>query len=1036
MRKSIFPVGFRQRISQLVLLPFFLCACLFTARSQNAWTDLDASSFTARVKQDPLPTQFRGLLLDQTILNNALHNAPLEKITAVRQSQLIIPLPMPDGSTMHFRVVESPIMEQGLADKYPDIKTYAGQSVEDPSVTARFDLTVWGFHAIIVRSGGFVFIEPYVRGNTQHYISYYQKDLPMPVGKKFCAMETELADKLDETVITEVASGAQLRTYRLACAATGEYTDLNGGTVASALAAMTTTVNQVDAIWEREVAIRFTLIANNNLIIYTDSLTDPYTNTSGSPCGTNIRAENQTAIDGAIGAANYDMGHVFTGTNIGGCAAGSVICQANKAWGASGVTNGGAFDVGLTAHEMGHQFSAGHTFNSSIGSCAGGQYSAGSAYEPASGTTIMSYAGSCHDIQGFRDMFFHTFSYQQIVSFSTGGGNGCAAISNTGNSAPTVNAGPSGMVIPINTPFTLTGSGNDPDGDALTFSWEEFDLGPQGVPTNPSGTAPIFRSFPPVNNASRTFPQWSDIINNTQTLGEILPSYGRALNFRLTARDNRANGGGVEWAQMSMTVDGASGPFRVTSPNSAVSWCPGVHTVTWDVANTSNAPVNTANVRISLSTDGGNSFPIELLASTPNDGSADVTIPCVFSNQARIKVEAVGNVYFDISNANFTTGDNTAPTFTVPPNMELVKDANCNYDASVGVTGDVTDEADNCDNSLNATFVDGIAPGSCEGETIITRTWTLTDECNNSTVKVQTITIKDVTAPTFTAPQDITIYKDQNCDHDASVGVTGDVTDENDNCDNTLDATFSDVITPGSCIGELLITRTWTLSDDCNNTTSHDQLIMVKDTTRPSITNVSANPPNLWPPNHKMRNVTINYTAVDNCSPVTNSLSVASNEPVNGNGDGNTAPDWVVVNDHLVQLRAERSGNGSGRIYTITITSTDDCGNVATTATTVTVAHDMSRNGNPDEWEMQKGLNVTLYPNPSNSSFNLLVSSENEKEPITFQVTDLLGRIRETRNITAGNTLLIGQQLPTGVYILRVRQGEEFRELKLVKTSL
>jgi hypothetical protein len=1023
--------------SRLVMLILFVAVNSIAARSQNnSWTDISSSSLETRKGGDALPTNFRALQLDVTALKSFLSQVPLEKNTAVRHSQEVIGLPMPDGSLQTFRVVESPIMEQALADKYPDIKTYSGQGISDPSMTVRFSQTLWGFHAIVVKPGSFVFIEPNIRGNTNQYISYYQKDMPIPADAKFCGIETATSDRISRTPLTELASGTQLRTYRLAMAAAGEYTALNGGTVATALAALTITVNQVDAIWEREVAIRFVLVGNNNLIIYTDATTDPYTNTAGSPCSTNIRAENQGAIDGQIGLANYDIGHLFIGTNIGGCAAGSVVCGASKAWGVSGVRTGSAFDIGLTAHEMGHQFSAQHTFNSNIGTCLGGQYAAGAAYEPGSGTTIMSYAGTCHDLQGFRDMLFHTFSYQEIITFSvSGGGNGCPVVTNTGNGVPTVNAGPSGFVIPISTPFTLTGSGSDPNGDPLTFSWEEFDLGPQGAPNNPSGTAPIFRSFPPVNSASRTFPRIQDIINNTQTTGEILPSYGRALNFRLTARDNRANGGGVEWASMSMTVDGASGPFLVTSPNSAVSWCPGTHTVTWDVANTNVAPVNVANVKISLSTDGGNTFPTVLLASTPNDGSANVNIPCVFSTQARIKVEAVGNVFFDISNVNFTTGDNTDPTFTAPPNITINKDANCNYNASTTITGDVTDEADNCDNTLNATFTDGTEIGSCDGETRIYRTWTLTDDCGNTTSHVQEILVTDITPPTFTEPADITIYKDANCDHDASVGVTGDVTNEDDNCDNTLDATFTDVTVDGSCIGELFITRTWSLSDDCGNTTTHDQLITVRDTTRPSITGVSPDPAVLWPPNHKMRDVTINYTAVDNCSPVTNSLSVTSNEPVDGDGDGNTAPDWVVVNDTLVQLRAERSGTGNGRIYTITITSTDDCGNVATTTTTVTVPHNMGGRGDTESWDLVSGLKVSLYPNPTRTQFNLLVSTANEKDPISLQVVDILGKVKEVRSISADRTVTIGSDLPAGMYILRVMQGTTYKEVKLVKLA-
>jgi hypothetical protein len=1039
MRKLSYKSGYRVRF--LLLIIPFIFGIIFSVKAQtNVWTDIPVTALSARTAGDITPVNFRAVALNQDDLRSFMQSVPKETNISVRNSNRVLSLPMPDGSFRNFKIVESPVMEQGLADKFPDIRTFSGQATDDATITARLDWTMWGFHAILITPGGFIFIEPNLRGNTGQYIVYNLKDLPIPADQKFCSMESEVKKLAGKIPPANLASGTQLRTYRLAVAATGEYTALNGGTVASALAAMTTLVNQIDAIYEREVAIRFVLIANNNLIIYTDATTDPFSNTAGNPCSTPIRSENQTAIDGAIGSANYDIGHVFIGTNTGGCAAGSVICGASKAWGASGVRFGSAFDIGLASHEIGHQFSAQHTFNSSIGSCSGGQYAPSAAYEPGSGTTIMSYAGSCHDIQGFRDMLFHTFSYQEIVTFSTlGGGNACPVITNTGNAAPTVSAGGSGFTIPISTPFQLTGSGNDADGDPLTYSWEEFDLGPQGDPDLPAGTAPIFRSFPPVSSTSRTFPQLSDLLNNTQTTGEILPSYGRALNFRLTARDNRPTGGGVEYASMSMTVDGGSGPFLVTSPNTAVNWCPGAHTVTWNVAGTDVAPVSASNVKISLSTDGGNTYPVVLAASTPNDGSQSINIPCTYSTMARIKLEAVGNVFFDISNTNFTVGDNTNPTFTVPEDITINKDENCNYDANIETTGDVTDEADNCDNSLDAVFADLESPGSCDGETILTRTWTLTDDCGNSTVKVQTITVTDITAPTFTQPDDITIYKDGECNHDASVAVTGDVTDEADNCDNSLNAVFSDVTVPGSCIGEEIITRTWSLTDDCGNNTTHDQVITVKDTTRPSIENIVPNPAVLWPPTHKMVNVTINYTAVDNCSPVTNSLAVTSNEPINGTGDGDTSPDWIILDDHNLQLRAERAGNGTGRIYTITITSTDDCGNVATATTQVLVPHNQtSLVGDvitiAEKGHATDGLNIQASPNPSRGNFKILVSSINTVDKIAIQVVDMFGRVTEVRNSLLPNQVIyLGNDYKPGEYIVRFSQGTNHKEIKLIK---
>ena len=363
-------------------IPFLLLVAVITASGQaNIWTDIPASSLAAKKPGDLPPAAFRPLSLNHSSLEGFLSAVPLEAATAVNQSSKIILLPMPDGSMQQFRVVESPVMEKALADKFPLIKTYLGKGIDDPAATVRFDWTPLGFHALIIKPEGFVFIEPYNRDNAHQYISYYQKDLPVPADLKLCTMESGAdLQKSGREILPNLPSGAQLRTYRLAVAATGEYTAQYGGNVATALAAITTVVNQITLIYEVEVAIRFVLIGNNNLIIYTNAGTDPYSDVVNNPCSTPVRSENQTAIDGAIGAANYDIGHVFTGTNIGGCAAGSVVCGGSKAWGASGVRLGGAFDIGLASHEMGHQFSAAHTFNSNIGSCLGGQYSAATAY--------------------------------------------------------------------------------------------------------------------------------------------------------------------------------------------------------------------------------------------------------------------------------------------------------------------------------------------------------------------------------------------------------------------------------------------------------------------------------------------------------------------------------------------------------------------------------------------------------------------------------------------------------------------------------
>jgi hypothetical protein len=524
---------------------------------------------------------------------------------------------------------------------------------------------------MILSGNGRVFIDPYTDDNISLYQSYFASDF-IP----------NLPEDFDPDVVVEdpanlihpegppsingaFTSGGQLRTYRLAVAATGEYTQFHGGTVPLAMAEIVTAINRVAGIYEREVAVTFQLVANNDLVVYTNGATDPYTNSNGGV----MLGQNQSNLNSVIGAANYDVGHVFS-TGGGGIAGLGVVCGGSKAQGVTGLGSpiGDPFYVDYVSHEMGHQFAGNHTFNGSTGSCSGGNRNGSTAYEPGSGTTIMAYAGICspQDIQSNSDDYFHGISFDEIVSFTTAGaGNSCAAVSNTGNTPPTADAGTS-YSIPLNTPFILTGSGSDVDGIAsLTYNWEEFDLGPTGSPLAPSGNAPILRSFGPTTSPARTFPQITDIVNNTQTLGELLPSYARTMNFRFTVRDNQVPAGGVASDETTVTAVAGTGPFLVTAPNTAVTWVGNTtETVTWNVANTNLAPISCANINITLSSDGGFTYGTVLAANTPNDGSADMLVPNMASSSARVRVSCADNIFFDISNTNFTVVPGGGPTIT------------------------------------------------------------------------------------------------------------------------------------------------------------------------------------------------------------------------------------------------------------------------------------------------------------------------------------------------------------------------------------
>ncbi len=684
-----------------------------------------------------IPTKYNTLKADINQLKSFLWALPSEKNVNQRTAP-VIQIPMPDGTMAEFRVWESSIMEPGLEAKFPEIKTFAGQGITDPYATIRFDYNPYsGFHAQVLSAvTGAYYIDPYAPNNTNDYISYFKRHLNK-TGTFLC--ETEDNFNVPASNITGPCRGTELYTYRLALACTGEYAAFHGGTVAGALAAMVTTMNRVNGVYETEVSIRMTLIANNNLIVYTNGATDPYTNNSG---GTML-GQNQTNLDAVIGTANYDIGHVFS-TGGGGVANLRSPCvSTTKAKGVTGLSSpvGDPFDIDYVSHEMGHQWGGNHTFNSSAGSCAGGNRNAGTAYEVGSATTIQGYAGICSNdnIQPNSDPFFHTISFDEISNYiSTGNGFGCKLATANGNSIPVIAAmNNNGANIPLSTPFTLTGAATDANNDPLTYCWEEWDL---GVSTawnggNANTTSPLFKSRIPKTVGSRTFPDIAVIlagypVNPAATMGglkgETLPTQARALKFRLTVRDNRAGGGGVttggDGCQTGFTAIyqvnsiAGTGPFVVTVPNGGESYTGNSsQTVTWDIAGTDGAPINCANVKISMSTDGGFTYPTVILASTPNDGSEAVTIPNVATSGARIKVEAVGNIFFDISNADFTI---TAPACTPPAiTVPTVTQPTCATPTGtivVNATGSGTLEysVDNGTNWQASNTFSGLVPGN------------------------------------------------------------------------------------------------------------------------------------------------------------------------------------------------------------------------------------------------------------------------------------------------------------------------------------
>ncbi len=662
----------------------------------------------------------RALTLDVAALRPLLATAPLEGSPAAQASRagVVLTLPAPDGTAARFRLVEAPVLAPEAGTRYPQVRTYAGVGLDDPTASLRCDLTPLGFHAQVLSARtGTWFIEPVSLDDVTHYVSFAKTamDLAARGGREACgfrptapttvpnaarsgADQGQLNPSADPAQRTLVESGTTLRTYRLCVAATQEYVAARGGTGTArqkkvrAVAAIVTSVNRVTGVYEKEMAVRMVLIPNFDTVVYVTN--DPYTNNDGGA----MLGQNQSTLTARIGGANYDIGHVFS-TGGGGIASlGSVCNPSRKAQGVTGLPNpvGDAFDIDYVAHEIGHQFAGNHPFNGTTGSCSGGNRNPSTAWEPGSGSTIMAYAGICgggQDLQNNSDAYFHTGNFQEMMNFIVSTGT-CPVQESTGNTPPVVTAPASGKTIPKGTPFKLTASATDAEGDALTYNWEEMDLGAASAPINSTTvqtagtTPPLFRSYNPLTVPTRYFPRLSDLVRPTVTswgVGQALPSVSRTMRFRCTARDQHVSAalgrivGGVAYSNfVTLNVTSTAGPFVVQTPNLAgITWFAGTpQTVTWDVAGTDVAPVSCATVDILLSRDGGLTYPDTLARNVPNSGTAAFVLPATTaaSNACRVMVAARDNFFFDISNTNFVIQSPAAPTFvlSVLPNAGTV----------------------------------------------------------------------------------------------------------------------------------------------------------------------------------------------------------------------------------------------------------------------------------------------------------------------------------------------------------------------------
>ncbi|HQW44013.1 MAG: T9SS type A sorting domain-containing protein [Chitinophagaceae bacterium] len=660
----------------LFMLSFTL-AFMAVAQERNYWTsNTDASRITTdkAVARQSFPKDFKLFNLDVDPLRQELFKV----VGNSSRHSTIISLPNANGQIEQFEVYEASNFEPALQAQFPGIRAFSGKGITDKSATLKLSFSPQGIQTMVFRTEQEnEFIEAYSQDHTVYAVFKSQRQsgqLPWRCSTPEEKLATDLNSQVAATGIS-ARSGGNLKTMRLAQSCNAEYSNYFGATssaqVALVLAAFNATLTRCNGVYEKDLALHLNLIANTTSVIYYNPSTDPYSTTLSQ-----WNAQLQSTLTSVIGEANYDIGHMF-GASGGGGNAGCIGCVCVNGSKGSGITSpndgipqGDNFDIDYVTHEVGHQLGANHTFSMS-------SEGTGVNKEVGSGITIMGYAGiTSQDVAPHSIDIFHQASIAQIQSnLAT---KTCPVTTTITNATPVVSAG-SNYTIPISTPFALTGSATDANaGDVLTYCWEQNDnsttTGANSVASPTKATGPNWISFSPTTSPTRVFPKLATILAGANVSGplpggdavantEALSSVSRTLNFRLTVRDNAPYSstapisvGQTQFANMVVTVSNTSGPFAVTSPNSAVTWAGNSsQTVTWSVNNTTAAPVSCANVKISISTDGGNTFST-LVASTANDGSELVTIPNTPSTTARIKVEAVGNIFFDISNTNFTIG--------------------------------------------------------------------------------------------------------------------------------------------------------------------------------------------------------------------------------------------------------------------------------------------------------------------------------------------------------------------------------------------
>ncbi|MDR2205621.1 MAG: M12 family metallo-peptidase, partial [Flavobacteriaceae bacterium] len=594
--------------------------------------------------------------LNLSAMRNKLSNAQEMGKSA---TPVIINVPVMGGKIERFAVYSFPVVVKSLADQY-HLGSYTGVGIDDPEKFIRFSVSPFDFQSMIFKNGEMEFVEPMNKERTVYGV---HPKTNKTEGSWLCSTNEDIAstsqiEKMLENgqVFTNdpsnftLSSDKKYRTVRLAQSVTGEYTTYYEG-VDGAIAQINATLTRVNGVYEKDLALHL-ILQEYPQLVYPNAATDPYTNPTDIAT---TQSQLQSTLNSVVGAANYDIGHIFHRTGGGGNA-GCIgcVCLAGKGMGytspGSGAPEGDNFDIDYVAHEMGHQLGANHTFSHSLEGF-------GQNVEPGSGSTIMGYAGiTSQDVQPHSDAYFVINSINQIQNNLNLGSKTCDIETPIANNPPVITA-MTPVTIPRNTPFVLTAEATDPEGDTMTYTWEQTNSATTPTTKTNAGTltnGPNFRSLPPTTNPTRYFPKlstvMSGVLKNTNTPEwEAISTVARSMNFTVTVRDNNANANQQQTASATraVTVNNA-GPFKINTTGEVFTNTS--DPVTWDVVGTNAAPFNVPNVKVDYTTDGGNTWTV-LAASTANDGSEAIDFSSIpAGTPIYLRISAIDNIFYALAN--------------------------------------------------------------------------------------------------------------------------------------------------------------------------------------------------------------------------------------------------------------------------------------------------------------------------------------------------------------------------------------------------